>query len=1073
MPHLNLQFGIQFQDLYTVQGLKQLDAAFQAYEQTKGISAESLLERAACLQAFLADLFQIQAEVQALQAAYEDYQAINQCKKQFIQKIVRYDEGQDTITVQEMEILLGGPFSEARFARKVLEWLQDPTQYQQHYKAAKDFARLALQDPALQNLPLFQLPQPKDYHNLVPELTQSKAAAHQAYAARDGFALTDLGLSSQQAYLEAEYCLKCHTRNKDSCRTGLHDKANPAAILSNPLGRTLAGCPLEQKVSEMMILQGQGLTLAALAIIMIDNPMAVITGHRICNDCAAACIFQKQEPVDIPGVESHIVKAVLNLPWGVEIYGLLLRWHPLRSQLPRLKESQGGRALVVGAGPAGFTLAYYLLMQGHTVVNVDGLKIEPLAEEFLPLYSYQALQEDLDQRVIAGFGGVAEYGITSRWDKNALKVVRLLLERFDTYHLWGGVRFGSTLTPQQALEAYQFDHVALCTGAGQPKLLPLSQSLSKGIRMASDFLMNLQLLGAYKQDSITNLEIELPAVVIGGGLTAMDTATEILAYYPRQVERFYQRYQALLSQGADLLQRVQGDDRRKAETFIAHGEKIAAERNKAQKESRTPQFLSLLKAWGGVTVLYRQVLQNAPAYRLNHQEIRHALREGIEILAEATPQEFLLDEHQQVRAVRVGIAEDAKGTVIEIPAKTVMIAAGTLPNHTLFKEYDLSPYLEQISVLGDANPQYAGSVVKAIASAKHHYQRISQAITSRAQQKVTPEDNDQFITQLRQDLQTTVERVQVHSADVVEVVIKAPLMARNYQPGQFYRLQNFATRAPMVKGTRLMMEGLALSGSWVDKQQGLLGFLVAERGASSKLCRYLTPGEPVVLMGPTGTPTAIPTNETVCLIGDNWGNAPLTAVAQAIKAAGNQVIYLAGFSSQAAVMQQEQIEHAADQVIWVSQAEPLKSRRHQDQSFQGSLVQALHAWHQCQLVKSTPLNTIDRFLMMGSAGCLYALQATLGTELKSALKPSVKLIAAINAPMQCMMKEICAQCLQRHYDPATGKETYVYSCVAQEQPAHTVDFSFLQSRLQQNKVSEHLTDLWVEKCLQALEKQAH
>ena len=30
---------------------------------------------------------------------------------------------------------------------------------------------------------------------------------------------------------------------------------------------------------------------------------------------------------------------------------------------------------------------------------------------------------------MAGFGGVAEYGITVRWDKNFLKIIRLLLER--------------------------------------------------------------------------------------------------------------------------------------------------------------------------------------------------------------------------------------------------------------------------------------------------------------------------------------------------------------------------------------------------------------------------------------------------------------------------------------------------------------------------------------------------------------------------------------------------------------------------------------------------------------------
>jgi hypothetical protein len=53
-----------------------------------------------------------------------------------------------------------------------------------------------------------------------------------------------------------------------------------------------------------------------------------------------------------------------------------------------------------------------------------------------------------------------------------------------------------------------------------------------------------------------------------------------------------------------------------------------------------------------------------------------------------------------------------------------------------------------------------------------------------------------------------------------------------------------------------------------------------------------------------------------------------------------------------------------------------------------------------------------------------------------------------------MMKEICAQCLQRHVDPTTGKETIVYSCANQDQNLQTVDFKCLSDRLSQNTVLE-------------------
>src|SRR5260370_7530875 len=121
-------------------------------------------------------------------------------------------------------------------------------------------------------------------------------------------------------------------------------------------------------------------------------------------------------------------------------------------------EDSGYKVLVVGLGPAGFTLAHHLMNDGHTVAGVDGLKIEPLPSEisgvspsgdrvpFRPIRDVNELYESLDDRVMAGFGGVAEYGITVRWNKNFLKIIRLLLERRRQFSMFGAVRFGGTLT---------------------------------------------------------------------------------------------------------------------------------------------------------------------------------------------------------------------------------------------------------------------------------------------------------------------------------------------------------------------------------------------------------------------------------------------------------------------------------------------------------------------------------------------------------------------------------------------------------------------------------------------------
>src|SRR5206468_8129918 len=231
-------------------------------------------------------------------------------------------------------------------------------------------------------------------------------------------------------------------------------------------------------------------------------------------------------------------------------------WNPLSFERPLPRPDSGYKVLIVGLGPAGSTLSHHLMNDGHTVIAVDGLKVEPLPADlsgvtptgervpFRPIRDVNELYESLDNRVMAGFGGVAEYGITVRWNKNFLKLERLLLERRRQFSMYGGVRFGGTLTVDEAF-ADGFNHIALCAGAGRPTVLDIPNGFARGVRAASDFLMALQLTGAAKRESIANLQIRLPVVVIGGGLTAIDTATESLAYYAVQVDKFLARYEAL------------------------------------------------------------------------------------------------------------------------------------------------------------------------------------------------------------------------------------------------------------------------------------------------------------------------------------------------------------------------------------------------------------------------------------------------------------------------------------------------------------------------------------------------
>ena len=413
---------------------------------------------------------------------------------------------------------------------------------------------------------------------------------------------------------------------------------------------TLTGCPLDEKISEMHTLKRDGHTVAALATIMVDNPMCPATGHRICNDCMKACIYQKQGPVNIPQIETRCLTDVLALPWGVEIYDLLTRWNPLRAQQWLPKPYNDLKVLITGMGPAGFTLAHHLLQEGFAVVGMDGLKIEALPEALVqgPVRDWRELEEGLDTRVMAGFGGVAEYGITVRWDKNFLKLIYLTLARRPHFQVFGCVRFGGTVTLNDAWEL-GFDHVSIAVGAGLPQALPIPGSLARGMRQAADFLMALQLTGAAKEASLANLQVRLPAVVIGGGLTGIDTATEVQAYYIKQVEKTLLRYEQLvaahgetadatsLSRGPRLdpigeqhvRQSLDAESKLVLDEFLAHGRLVRAEREQARQQHRAPDFIRLIQQWGGVTVAYRRRLSESPAYQRNHEEVTKAMEEGI------------------------------------------------------------------------------------------------------------------------------------------------------------------------------------------------------------------------------------------------------------------------------------------------------------------------------------------------------------------------------------------------------------------------------------------------------------
>jgi NAD(P)H-flavin reductase len=312
-------------------------------------------------------------------------------------------------------------------------------------------------------------------------------------------------------------------------------------------------------------------------------------------------------------------------------------------------------------------------------------------------------------------------------------------------------------------------------------------------------------------------------------------------------------------------------------------------------------------------------------------------------------------------------------------------------------------------------------------------------------------------------LRPTIVRVDRLTPTIVDVIVRAPLAARHFEPGQFFRLQNLESRAAVRGGSRLAMEGLALTGAWVDKEQGLLSLIVLEMGGSSNLCALLQPGEEVVVMGPTGAPTEIPRGETVALVGGGLGNAVLFSIAGALKAAGNRVLYVAGYRHSRDVFKREQIEASTDAVIWCCDAgADIPRSRPQDGFFRGNIVEALAAVGRGEFAGlPIRLRDVSRFIVIGSDGMMRAVKEARRGVLLPFLGPHVA-IGSINSPMQCMLKEVCAQCLQRHVDPVTGKPVEpVFSCFNQDQLLDAVDFGNLHERLSANSVLEKATARWL------------
>lgn len=1143
--------GFTFQELFCAEGLLRLDSIFltHLFEINSALHenlldyraakqsfsplhvSELLLALAPILEEFITNLFSIENEAAIAQAQALAYNPISAFKKSFVLRRAKKNKLPEA-PFSEIHTWLNEQLANAPIKTDDLEmaisllathYTANPEAFAEHIEKLTLWCTYALYAPEAQPLVAgwtsFKLPQRIEPQHLIPHAKKTHDSVEKlsipqgALRLRDGFKLTDSRMSAREVQDEINYCIYCHDHEGDFCSKGFPvKKGDPSqGFKKNPLDVVLTGCPLEEKISEMHLLKRDGLTIAALAMIMVDNPMCPATGHRICNDCMKACIYQKQDPVNIPQIETRVLTDVLDLPWGVEIYDLLTRWNPLRQKQWAMKPYNGLKVMIAGMGPAGFTLAHHLLLEGFAVVGFDGLKIEPLPTHLIqePIHRYDALKEALDARLMAGFGGVAEYGITVRWDKNFLKLIYISLMRRPYFQVFGSTRLGGTVRVDDAWEM-GFDHFVLAVGAGLPKALPVPGSLAPGMRQANDFLMALQLGNAAKNESLTNIQVRLPAVVIGGGLTGVDTATEAQAYYIKQVENILFRYEKLAEKQGEEPLRGSLDlaSLEILDELLSHGKIIQNERKQAAAENRAPNFIKWIHQWGGVSIVYRRKMQDSPAYTRNHEELAKALEEGIFYLESLEPESVTLNAHGHAETLlcrkRLETAPhvwEATAEPIRIPARSIFVATGTQPNTAYefehrgsftrqglqyqhyedidnelviphgtvhCKEADFGAFTSyhkdnhRVSLVGDTHPVFHGSVVKAIASGMRTYPKILNILENKLSQKGSDQEYQHFAANMKQLFSSSVKTITRLHSKVIELTLHAPLAAKHFQPGQFYRLQNYEMHAPRIDHTSLQIEPIPLIAADVNIHAGTLTFLIIENGASTQLCATLKPGDPVALMGPTGVRAKISqTHETVLILGNALSVPLMLSYGRALKQAGNRLLFVGYFQSKEDIYLQADLENIADVILWVTeQGETITPRRPQDHAASCDPIEAL-----LQYGTKHPhiqLADIDRIYVIGNAGLLRKFQHARQNELKEHLVKGPHVSGSVYSTMQCMLKGVCAQCLQWQIDPETGKRTKaVFACSWPEQPLELIDFDNMEERQIQNRLSEKLSHFWV------------
>ena len=274
------------------------------------------------------------------------------------------------------------------------------------------------------------------------------------------------GFTEELAVLEATRCILCK---------------NPKCV---------AACPVNIDIPGFVALLQQGKFLDAARKIKQDNALPAVCG-RVCpqeEQCEGSCVIGlKHDPVAIGRLERFAADYERHL-------GAVT--------IPQLPPQTGKRVAVVGAGPAGLTVAGDLTLKGHAVTV------------------FEALQEP---------GGVLMYGIPEfRLPKEIVRAEVDYLKKLGVQFVMDYV-VGRNASIRELLDDEGYDTVFIGTSAGLPSFMEMPGENLIGVYSANEYLTRANLMKAYLFPEYDTPPIRRRQVaVIGGGNVAMDAARTAL-----------------------------------------------------------------------------------------------------------------------------------------------------------------------------------------------------------------------------------------------------------------------------------------------------------------------------------------------------------------------------------------------------------------------------------------------------------------------------------------------------------------------------------------------------------------